>query len=93
MAADFAEWHRSLGRMGIDCSSVIEILNHVATANEGKRHAEIRKNMAQVIAANGKSAKEAAGARLSELAPSLLREGKSVDLVREIVQPVSRPPF
>ena len=50
-AADFAAWHLSLGRMGIDCSSVIEILNHIATANEGPRHAEIRKNMARVIAA------------------------------------------
>ena len=53
IAADFAEWHRSLGRMGIDCSSVIEILDHVATANEGKRHAEIRKNTARIIAAKG----------------------------------------
>ncbi len=52
-AADFAAWHLSLGRMGIDCSSVIEILNHIATANEGPRHAEIRKNMARVIEGNG----------------------------------------
>ncbi len=88
IAADFAEWHRSLDRMGIDCSAVIEILDHVATANEGKRHAEIRKNMARIIAAKGKLAKEAADRKLSELAPSLLRDGRRVDLVLEIVRPV-----
>ena len=88
IAPDFADWHRSLGRMGIDCSSVIEILSYVATANEGKRHAEIRKNMARVIAAKGKSAKEAAERKLGELAQKCLRADKSVDLVRELVRPV-----
>ena len=88
VAADFAGWHRSLGRMGIDCSSVVEILNYVATANEGKRHAEIRKNMARVIAAKGKSAKDAAGGKLTKLVPLLCRESAGVDLVREIIQPV-----
>jgi hypothetical protein len=43
VAPNFAEWHQTLGRMGIDCSSVIEILDYLAIANEGRRHAEIRK--------------------------------------------------
>jgi hypothetical protein len=33
---NFAQWHQALDRMGIDCSSVIEILDYVAIANEGK---------------------------------------------------------
>ena len=87
VAADFAEWHRSLGRMGIDCSSVIEILNYVAIANEGKRHAEIRKDMGRVIAATAKLTKEAVAKTVTELVPMLCREGLSVDLVREIIRP------
>ena len=87
IAADFAEWHRSLGRMGIDCSSVIEILNCVAIANEGRRHAEIRKNMARVIAAQANSTKEAVAKMVTELVPMLCREGASIDLVREITRP------
>ena len=87
VAADFAEWHRSLGRMGIDCSSLIEILNYVAIANEGKRHAEIRKSLARVIAAQASSTKEAAAKTVTEIVPVLCREGQSVDLVREIIRP------
>lgn len=75
--------------MGIDCASVIEILDYVATANEGQRHAEIRKNMARVIAANGRLAKAAAGEQLHQLAAELFRERKRVDLVRELIRPVS----
>ena len=67
VAADFAEWHRSLGKIGIDCSSVIEILDYVAIANEGNHHAEIRRNMARVIAAKATSCKEAAGRKVTEL--------------------------
>lgn len=88
VAPDFAEWHRSLGRMGIDCSSVIEILNYVATANEGKRHAEIRESMARVIAAQASSVREEVGKTVSEHVPKLCRAGRSVDLVGEIVRPV-----
>ena len=88
VAADFTEWHRSLSKIGIDCSSVIEILDYVAIANEGNHHAEIRRNMARVIAAKATSCKEAAGLKVTELVPSLCREGTSVDLMREIIRPV-----
>lgn len=85
---DFAEWHRALGKVRIDCSSVIQILDHVATANEGKRHAEIRRDAARVIAANTSSTKELVATKVTELVPTLCRAGASVDLVREIIQPV-----
>ena len=58
VVTDLAQWHRLLAKMGIDCSAVIEILDHVATANEGQRHAEIRKAMAGCIAAQTGSTKE-----------------------------------
>ncbi len=93
VAADFAEWHRSLSKMGIDCSSVIEILDYVAIANEGNHHAEIRRNMARVIAAKATSCKEAAGRKVTELVPSLCREGANVDLMREIIRPVCNTLF
>ena len=88
VSKDFAEWHRALGKVGIDCSSVIQILDHVASANEGKRHAEIRRDAAQVIAANAGSTKEVVATAVTKLVPTLCRAGASVDLVREIIQPV-----
>jgi cytochrome P450 len=88
VSKDFAEWHRALGKVRIDCSSMIQILDHVATANEGKRHAEIRKDAARVIAANAGSTKGAVATEVAALVPTLCRAGASVDLVRDIIQPV-----
>jgi len=87
VAADFAEWHRTLAKMGIGCSAVIEILDHVAIANEGKRHAEIRKTMARCIATQTGSTKHALAEKLSALVPARCRDGQRVDLVREIIRP------
>ena len=88
VAPNFAEWHQTLGRMGIDCSSVIEILDSLAIANEGRRHAEIRKTLAKAIATHAGSTKEAAGSKPTELVSRLCRDGASVDLVRDIIRPV-----
>lgn len=86
-AADFAEWHRTLAGMGIDCSAVIEILDHVAIANEGPRHAEIREVMARCIAAQSGSTKEVVHEKINALVPARCRDGQRVDLVREIIRP------
>jgi len=86
-AADFAEWHRTLAEMGIDCSAVIEILDHVAIANEGPRHAEIRKVMARCIAAQSGSTKDMVNEKINDLVPARCRDGQRVDLVREIIRP------
>jgi cytochrome P450 len=88
VAPNFAEWHHALSSMGIDCSSVIEILDYLAIANEGARHAEIRKNLAKTIAAHSAETKQLAASKLDELVPSLCREGSRVDLVRDIIRPV-----
>ena len=51
-AVDFAELHRVYEKkVGIDCSTLIRVLYHVATANEGNRHAEIRRDVARVLTA------------------------------------------
>jgi cytochrome P450 len=88
VAPNFAEWHQTLDGMGIDCSSVIEILDYLAIANEGRRHAEIRKTLAKAIATHAGSTKEAAGSKLTELVSRLCRDGAIVDLVRDIIRPV-----
>ncbi len=67
---------------------MIEILNHIATANEGPRHAEIRKNMARVIRARATAAKRALGEQIAALVPLLCCDGARADLVRELVSPV-----
>jgi cytochrome P450 len=88
VSKDFAEWHRALGRMGIDYVSVIQILDHIATANEGRRHAEIRRDVARVIATNTSSTKTAVARKVSELVSMFCRAGASIDLVQEILQPI-----
>ncbi len=87
VAADFADWHHKLTKIGIDCSDVIEILDHVAIANEGERHAEIRKTMARCIAAQTGPTKDAVAEHIRALVPAPCCDGKRVDLVREIIRP------
>jgi len=86
-AADFAEWHRMLAKMGIDCSAAIEILDHVPIAKEGQRHAEIRKTMSGCISARSRAAKDAVALTLSTIVPARCRDGQRVDLVSEIIRP------
>jgi hypothetical protein len=92
-APDFDGWHQMLGRMGIDCAPAIEALHHIASANEGERHAEVRRETARVIVARSGPAKEAARRKTAELFSSLCRPGAQVDLVREIIEPVCDTTF
>ncbi len=56
---DFTELHSEVGRkVGIDCSALVHVLHYISTANEGERHAEIRRDTARVIAANADAAKQ-----------------------------------
>jgi hypothetical protein len=89
VAADFAELHRTYERrVGIDCAALIQVLYHVATANEGKRHAEVRRESARVLTANSAQTKQITLATLKALVATLCGPDKRVDLVREIVRPV-----
>lgn len=89
MAADFAELHRGYERKaGIDCSTLIRILHHVATAHEGERHAEIRRELARVITTDAAATRQAAAAKLQERVAALCRQNSSIDLIQDLVRPV-----
>lgn len=86
---DFTELHSEVGRkVGIDCSALVHILHYISTANEGERHAEIRRDTARVIAANADAAKQHTARAVHEILIRSCRPGARVDLVQEIVQPV-----
>jgi hypothetical protein len=93
-AADFAELHRTYEqKIGIDCSALIRVLHYVATANEGKRHAEIRCDVARVLTAGAAQTKQQTSAKLKELVGALCRADGRVDLVKEVVRPVCNTMF
>ncbi len=87
VAADFAEWHRMLAKVGIDCSAAMEVLDHVPIANEGKLHAEIRKTMARCIATQTGSIKDAVAKKIGALVRALCCDRQRVDLVGEVIRP------
>jgi hypothetical protein len=93
-AADFAELHRIYERkVGIDCSALIQVLHHIATPNEGKRHAEIRRDVARVLNTDLDETKRVTAERARELVATTCRRGSRVDLVRQIVRPVCNTLF
>jgi cytochrome P450 len=93
-AADFVELHRGLERrVGIDCSTLIRVLQHTPTANEGKRHAETRKELAQTIAKQLASTKELTAKVTQDLVAKVCVAGAQVDLVSELVQPICDATF
>ena len=71
--------------MGIDCSSVIEILDYVAIATKATDADGFTTWPA--YCRDSSSCKEAA-AKSYELVLSRCREGANVDLAREIIRPV-----
>jgi cytochrome P450 len=88
-AADFVELHRELERkVGIDCSTLIGVLQHTPTANEGKRHAETRKELAQTINRQMASTKELTAKVTREQVAKVCIAGARIDLMSELVQPV-----
>ncbi len=87
--ADFAALHRTYEqKVGIDCSTLIQILHYIATANEGKRHAEIRRDAARLLTRDVAQTKQLISARLNDLTAKLCRPGARVDLIKQIVRPV-----
>jgi cytochrome P450 len=89
VAADFAEIHRTLEqKVGIDCSALIRIFEHSANANEGDRHAAIRKDLARALTTDLVSTKRRTAGVLHELVPQVCRAGTRIDLVGDIIEPV-----
>jgi cytochrome P450 len=76
-------------RIGMDSSTLIRALCHIPLANEGKAHAELRRDLARLIRTELSDAKQ----HLATLIPATLvkvcREGSSADLVQDIVRPVA----
>jgi cytochrome P450 len=93
-AADFVTLHRELEqKIGIDCAGLIQVLHHIATANEGKRHAEIRRDVARVLTADAATTKDITARKVQELVPEFCRPGARVDLVQEIIRPICNTLF
>jgi cytochrome P450 len=88
-AADFIDWHRRLEeKVGIDCSALIEVLGHIATAHEGERHAHIRRDVARVLKSNLALTKQETAKAASQIVNAICRPGSDVDLVQDIVRPI-----
>jgi cytochrome P450 len=88
-AADFIDWHQKLEqKVGIDCSALIEVLGHIATAHEGERHARIRRDVARVLKSNLASTKEKTAEAANRIVNAICRPGSDVDLIQHIVRPI-----
>ncbi len=88
-AADFAAVHRTYEeKVGIACSALIHVLHYIATANEGKRHAEIRRDAARVLTNGLAQTKQLVSLRLKSLIAELCQPDARVDLIRQLVKPV-----
>ena len=88
-AADFIDWHQKLQqKVGIDCSAIINVLGHIATANEGERHAHIRRDVARVLKSNLASTKEKTAKAANQIVNAACRPGWDVDLILHIVRPI-----
>src|SRR5262245_6266937 len=86
---DFADLHRNLEQsVDIDCSALIDALQYIATANEGARHAQLRKDLARVLTANMPANKQEIANFARELFPQLCGPGARVDLVSQIIEPI-----
>jgi cytochrome P450 len=88
-AADFIDWHRKLEqKVGIDCSALIKVLGHIATAHEGERHARIRHDFARTLKSNIALTKQKTAKAASEIVNAMCRPGSGVDLIQDIVRPI-----
>jgi cytochrome P450 len=92
--ADFVEVHQKLAqKLGIDCSAVVKVLGHVATAHEGESHARIRSDSARILNASVTLTKQNTAEAVKEVVNKLCRPGSSVDLVQDIVRPICNTMF
>jgi cytochrome P450 len=87
--ADFTDLHQKLEqKVGIDCSALIKVLGHIATAHEGERHARIRRDTARVLKAGVALTKQKTAKAANEIVNTVCRPGSRVDLIADIVRPV-----
>lgn len=91
---DAAGDYRYIGdRTGLDFSPIITALDHVPLVKEGDLHRQLRADMARLLGARSRQAEARLRADAAEFLPPLLAEGRTVDLVSEIVIPAYRSLF
>lgn len=76
-------------RVGMDCSTLIRALCHIPLANEGKAHAELRKDLARLVRTELSQAKQHLATFIPATLAKACRKDSRVDLVQDIVQPVA----
>jgi len=76
-------------RVGMECSTLIRALCHIPLANEGKVHAELRKDLARLVRAELNTAKQHLAIFIPATLANVCRDGSRADLVQDIVRPVA----
>jgi cytochrome P450 len=88
--ANYVEVYRSLEqRVGMDCSTLIRALRHIPLANEGKTHAELRRDLARLVGAQTDETKQHLATLIHATVTNVCRRCSRVDLVECIVRPVA----
>lgn len=83
------EYARLEKRTGIDWSGLVGALNSIPLANEGDRHAKLRRDFAQLIAARSASAKQAVGKFLAQAVSLTFKDRRRAELVGDLIQPAN----
>lgn len=75
-------------RIGLDLEPMVRALAHIPLAQEGARHAELRKEMALLIAAQTGALEGTLRQELEVLVETACRPGRMVDLVEHVAIPI-----
>jgi cytochrome P450 len=86
---DYAEAYAQLERRtGQDWADLIHALHNIPLANEGERHSELRRDFAKIIRARSDATKLVVEDLVSEIVPAVFRDGRSTELVQELLRPI-----
>jgi hypothetical protein len=89
VTVDLADTYRTMEqKIGIDCSAIIRIFQHSANANEGDRHAVIRKDLARVVNDDMVSTKRRTAGAVQRLIAERFAAPAVLDLVQDIIEPI-----
>src|SRR5262245_29936663 len=87
---DYKEVYQSFKqRIGMDCPTLIHALGHIPLANEGKIHAELRRDMARLMRTEISAAKEHLATLIPTILAKVCQDCARVDLVQDVVQPIA----
>jgi cytochrome P450 len=87
---DYAAEYSKLGqRTNLDWSGLVEALHHIPLANEGERHAQLRRDFARLISARSASTKTLVGELVAKIVPTVFRVGRNAELVHDLIRPIN----